>query len=80
MTYYLAQERWAVGLIYGPKKWRYKESKEKPSPRTDVILFGQDGNTNWIKSYEVKVRATKYEENVVEKVYDKLYPVTIFIT
>lgn len=66
LTYHLAVEKYEDIIEYAPMKWRYKESKEKASPCTDVILFCSNEEKLSILSYEVKVRATRYVDKTVE--------------
>ena len=57
--------------LKAPKKWRWKESKNKPTPFTDIVLFykkeTKPNKKDMILSVEVKTRSTSYQGNPIKK-------------
>lgn len=39
LSFYLLQGKYPPKKLNGPKKWRWKTDRNKPSPKTDVVLF-----------------------------------------
>lgn len=70
LSYHLLKEKCCTELrIEGPKKWRWKEDRNKPCPKTDVILFAkneEDSKKDMLISAESKAKATK------NKTYDPI--------
>lgn len=50
---------------YAPLKWRYKEGKNTPSPKTDFVLICHNISKDFIVAAECKAKATKQTLNPV---------------
>lgn len=60
--YILLQERYHPVLLEGPFKWRWKEDKNKPMGKTDVLLYNCNENPSpddLLVTAETKLKATK---------------------
>lgn len=78
LSYFILQEYFLPKEISGPKKWRWKDDKDKPIHKTDVMLFHQNATPSQddtVIAAEVKSKATKNNNydpvvNAVEGVKD----------
>jgi hypothetical protein len=62
LSYYLLKELNLPEKLSGPKKWFWKEAKNKPIQKTDVVLFNTQNKPtkqDYLISAEVKCKATK---------------------
>lgn len=62
LSYHLLKEMYLPLKIDGPPKWRWKEDKNKPIQKTDVILFHRNkkkpSSKDFLVSAEIKSKAT----------------------
>ncbi len=67
-AFFLVQEMELPLLVSGPKKWRWKEDKNRASINTDVVLFHQDDNDrnkDFIVAAESKMKAVASNHNPI---------------
>lgn len=68
-AYFFLKEYYLPNVISGPKKWIWKDDKDAPVHKTDIMLFnkGQTASPNdVVVSAEVKAKATGAKSNQVE--------------
>ncbi len=70
LAYHLFEEMYSWDNLHWPKKWRWKESKDKPAPYADVIFFTP---INWaptesdlLVSIESKMKATSTNNSPIQ--------------
>lgn len=63
LSYYILMELYKPLQLDGPKKWIWKEDKNKPIQKTDVVLFNYEvdnpSEEDLIVSAEIKSKATR---------------------
>lgn len=64
LSYQLIQDQHTSVPLFGPKKWLWKNDRNEPMKKTDVVLFGQeDENTpsleDVIVAAEIKTKSTR---------------------
>lgn len=64
LTYHIARQYFASSANVTPMKWRFKDDKQKASPKTDILLFYKPDATSataadTMYSIEVKARSKK---------------------
>jgi hypothetical protein len=79
LSYYLLQEKYLPIELLGPKKWLWKDDRNKPVQKTDVIFFNRNDDVptkdDLLIAAEIKAKATKnnsYDpiKNAVDGAYD----------
>lgn len=65
LSFHIIKEKYAKFSPYAPLKWRYKESKNSPSHKTDFILICHDRSSNFIVAAECKAKATRQTKNPI---------------
>ncbi len=63
LSFYLMQDIYSDKEPEAPKKWRYKENKNKPAQGTDFVLLCLNNNDNILVAAECKAKATCNTEN-----------------
>lgn len=78
LSYFLLQEYYLPKKLKGPKKWLWKDDRNMPVQKTDIMLFYKEGKPSTedlLVSAEIKAKATKNNKydpihNAVNGAYD----------
>ena len=67
LSFHIMKDEYSKLNPYAPLKWRYKEAKNSPSPKTDFILICHDVNNDLVVAAECKTKATPRTKNPIEE-------------
>ncbi|AEW04743.1 hypothetical protein Sulac_1243 [Sulfobacillus acidophilus DSM 10332] len=73
LSYFLVKEHYQPNYVLkGPKKWRWKEDRNQPVHKTDIVLFAKQAdspsNDDLVVAVEVKAKAT--QKNSYDPIHD----------
>ena len=65
LSFHIMKDKYAIFNPYAPLKWRYKESNNTPSHKTDFVLICHDKSSDFIVAAECKAKATQQTDNPI---------------